>query len=174
VGIYVYTLRKKHIEANLEGIWPIDVISIEYAFKESYGMTALSREYKMMEARFRSQAMKAVEHYKARAIEEFGTDHRDFFVVQGGFEDGNPVFKIDRYLPIMPVDAYFDCHDDRVERVGSLFKIKRGDWIVSKTCPSHKWYNYTLANDGTTVYQCERCDAFKDERFNGVKKSTLD
>ena len=170
MGTYVYSLRKKHVEANLDAIFPIDVISYEYAYKESfvregeYGYA----EYCRMTGRVLSLAKKARKYYTDRAYAEFGRGERDFYFANGGLTDGTPVYKMVGSLPT----AHYDDGIPRqltgkeAEKVGRLFKVGRGKWIVSTICPKHKWVEYTTAHDGTPLHQCERCDAISDPRFS--------
>ena len=140
MGTYVYSLRKKHVEADLQGIWPIDVIAMEYAYKESFGYRAETRSYKMMEGRYSSLAMKAVDFHRERFTEEFGDKDFKFFIALGGIEDGTPVMQLDSvFLPCIVYDHYFDVMDGNRKIVGNLYKIKRGKWVVSSTCPGHNW-----------------------------------
>jgi len=158
MGAYIYSLRKKHVEANLEGIYPIDVVALEYAYKESYvregeyGYAA----YRRMAGRVYSLATKAKEHYYNRAREEYGTTQRDFYFAMGGLGDGNSVFKIFQCLPTAGYDDSVYESAGPCQPVGRLFKVGRGQWIVSTLCPRHKWNEYTTAHDGTPLYQCER------------------
>jgi hypothetical protein len=166
MGTYVYSLRKKHVEAKLDGIYPIDVIAYQYAYKESYPRQGEYGyvERQCMAGRVASLAKKARQHYLDRAKEEFGTIMRDFYFANGGLEDGSLVYKMFQWLPT----AHYD---DRVpatlegspaEQVGRLFKVGRGQWIVSDTCPEHRWFETCLLADQLTpAYQCERCDTMK-------------
>lgn len=174
MGTYVYSLRKKHVEANLEGIYPIDVISCEYAYKETYVRKGEwgYPEYQRMSGRVCSLAEKAKDHYFNRAQEEFGTTQRDFYFVMGGLEDGNHVYKIHQWLPTTVYDEIPDASP--AEKVGRLFKVGRGQWIVSTLCPKHRWNeigygSITDANDNpiimkldSVIHQCERCDHIKE------------
>jgi hypothetical protein len=120
-----------------------------------------------MSGRVCSLAKKAQEHYFGRAKEEYGTTQRDFYFAMGGLGDGNSVYKIYQWLPVTGYDEITEASP--AEKIGRLFKVGRGQWIVSTLCPRHKWNEYTSAHDGTPIYQCERCDSIKDERFNGIK-----
>jgi hypothetical protein len=162
MGIYVYSLRKKHVEATL-GISTIDVVSYEYAYKESfiregeYGYAAIQR----LAGRVSSLAQKAKDHYFNRAKEKYGTTQRDFYFVQGGLADGNHVYKIHQWLPITGYDEIRD--DGPAENIGRLYKIGRGKWTVSDVCPKHDYEKYTTMDD-TPVYQCQRCDATTEKK----------
>lgn len=168
MGTYVYSLRKKHVEANLEAITPIDVVAFEYAYKETYVRRGEwgYPEYQRMAGRVCSLAEKAQQHYYERALEEYGNMQRDFYFAMGGLEDGNQVFKMYQCLPTSGYDGGVFESAGPCQPVGRLFKVGRGKWIVSTLCPKHKWNEYTIAHDGTPLFQCERCDAIKDERFN--------
>ncbi len=173
MGTYVYSLRKKHVEAKLDGLYPIDVVAYEYAYKENYTRQG---EYgyaqsQCMTGRVNSLAKKARQHYLDRSKVEFGTVMRDFYFATGGLKDGSLVYKMFQWLPT----AHYD---DRVpatlegspaEKVGRLFKVGRGQWIVSDICPKHKWRYYTEVEDGIHTSMCERCDSIKDPRFNNIK-----
>ena len=69
MGTYVYSLRKGHKEVRLDGIYPVDVIPLKYAYKWSdpfpgeYGYAAHQR----MVGRTSSQACTARDHHFNRA-----------------------------------------------------------------------------------------------------------
>jgi hypothetical protein len=165
MGTYVYSLRKKHVEAKLDGIYPIDVISFEYAYKEThvrqgeYGYAS----YQRMSGRVCSLAKKAQDHYFNRSREEYGTLMRDFYFAHGGLEDGSHVFKMFQFLPTTGYDDIPSVASaGPCQPVGRLFKVGRGQWIVSDACPEHKWFETCLLADQLTpAYQCERCDTMK-------------
>ncbi len=176
MGTYVYSLRKKHVEANLEGIYPIDVVSFEYAYKETYvrqGEYGYA-SYQRMSGRVYSLAKKAQEHYYNRAREEFNTTMRDFYFAHGGLTDGSHVFKMFQCLPSTGHDAAPFDSAGPCQSVGRLFKVGRGQWIVSTLCPKHRWNeigygSITDANDNpiimkldSVIHQCERCDHIKE------------
>jgi len=166
MGTYVYSLRKKHVEATLDGIYPIDVIAFEYAYKEyytspgDYGHNDMQR----MSGRISTLAKKAGNHYRNRALEEHGEGDHNFYIAIGGLTDGASVYQTTNWMPTTHYDGTIESGN--AVAVGRLFKIGRGDWVVSKDCPAHRWADYTTAEDGTPIYQCERCDSIKDERFS--------
>jgi hypothetical protein len=166
MGTYVYSLRKKHIEAKLDGIYPIDVMAFEYAYKEShtipgdYGHAYMQR----LSGRISMCAEKASAHYMQRAADEHGDGDQKFFIAIGGLTDGASVYQTINWMPTSHYDGTIESSN--AELVGRLFKLGRGDWVVSEECPAHKWVEYTELADGTPIHQCERCDAIKDERFS--------
>lgn len=161
MGIYVYTLRKKHVEAQLDGIYPIDVIASQYAYKDSYSLRYRQITYARRDARYRTAAKNAQQYYYDRVEKEFGTCRmHNFFFAMGGLEDGNKVYRMINGLPSVHDDDPDAWHT--TEYAGRLFKL-RSEWIVSKDCPKHKWYETCLLDDNITpVYQCERCDTMKE------------
>jgi hypothetical protein len=166
MGTYVYSLRKKHREAKLDGIYPIDVIAFEYAYKESHTIPGdYNHPYmQRLSGRISMMAEKAKVYYVQRAVDEHGDGDHKFFVAIGGLSDGASVYQTINWTPTSHYDGTIE--ESNAELVGRLFKIGRGDWVVSTVCPAHKWADYTSAEDGTPIYQCERCDAIKDERFS--------
>lgn len=159
MGTYVYSLRKKHVEANLEGIYPIDVIPLEFGYKESFQYME-SAGLNRLAARLCSLADKACEHYMNRARAEYGTTERTFHFAMGGLTDGTPVFAVENNLPTTMYDG--TAPNGHYKAVGRLFKVGRGQWIVSTLCPKHNYEEYTTM-DGTPLYQCQRCDATKEK-----------
>lgn len=170
MGAYVYSLRKKHVEALHDYLFPIDVVAYEYAYKESYvregeyGYASMQR----LSGRTSSMAEKAKQHYMDRAKEEFGTTQIPFYFAMGGLTDGSYVYMLFQTLPTTGYDE--PRPDGPATKIGRLYKVGRGKWVVSNACPEHTWHEYTVANDGTHIQQCERCDAIKDPRFTGIKQ----
>jgi len=158
MGTYVYSLRKKHIEANL-GCAPVNVVSFEYAYKESfarqgeYGYSAIQR----LAGRAHSLAAQARDYF----MQDSPAD-RTFYFAMGGLTDGALVYSM---VGTLPVTAYDDNLASRsnVTSVGRLYKLGRGKWTVSEVCPEHNYEEFT-AMDDTPVYQCQRCDTITEEK----------
>ena len=93
MGTYVYSLRKKHVEAKLEGIYPIDVIAYQYAYKESYcrkGEYGYAEQQRMA-GRVYSLARKAFEHYIITEVQKINEYYRkdwelSFYATERGAE----------------------------------------------------------------------------------------
>jgi hypothetical protein len=156
MGIYVYSLRKKHVEATL-GISTIDVVSYEYAYKESfiregeYGYAAIQR----LAGRVSSLAEKARDHYL-----QHGGTNGNFYFAMGGLQDGTPVYEMHQSLPTA---CYDDSPCNNAKLMGRLYKIGRGKWTVSEVCPKHDYEEYTTMDDAP-LYQCQRCDATTEKK----------
>lgn len=167
MGTYVYSLRKSHKEVRLEGIYPIDVMPLRFAYKISnpwpgdYGYAS----YQRMVGRVESQADKAQDHHYNRARNEFGDiDDRWFYVCLGGdkdFEEGMDVFRT-KNIPALWCDG---GPIPGAEHVGKLYKIGR-KWVVSEKCPGHVWKDTEshlgdFRPDRTEWHPartCKRCD----------------
>lgn len=169
MGTYVYSLRKRHKEVLIDGIYPVDVIPLQYAYRWSdpWPGSPGYAEYSRMVGRAGSLAEKACDHHHARNRAEFGTDERhNYVVVTDGDRDwneGNAVYKLPvGFLPELWADSG-SIHKD-AEHVGYLFKLDRTTWAVLPECPGHTWKGGASLGDFRPGYTrwwdaetCTRC-----------------
>ena len=168
MGTYIYSLRKAHKEARLEGIYPIDVMPLRFAYKLSDPWPGESgyAPYQRMVGRVESQADKAQDHHYDRARNEFGDiEDRWFYVSVGGdkdFQEGLRVYRT-KNIPALWCDG---GGIPGAEYVGKLFKIGR-KWVVSKECPGHVWketeshkghFDPNMPMQWYPARTCKRCD----------------
>jgi len=170
MGVYIYSLRKKHKECDLMGITPIKVISFEFAYRDSHVWPGDPghRAYAALVGRTKSNAIRAQAYYFDAAQDEYGTSDVPYYIVWGGFEDGNTVYETKKgFLPTIQADTQ-DLRNSNV--IGKLFKVDRR-WTIEMKCPGHIW-NYESVkmgdfrnNQGLKNMQparsCKRCDKFE-------------
>lgn len=167
MGVYIYSLRKKSKECDLQGITPVKVISFDYAYK-IFGGWEPSREYKALVGRTEANADRAAQHHLDHALNEWGTFDRPFYVVWGGFEEGNPVYETEPgYLPTTQDDTRALLN---AKIIGTLFKVGRR-WVIQEKCPDHKWKydgvamgDFRLSGGWRSMIparSCQRCGKFE-------------
>lgn len=138
MGVYIYSLRKKHKECDLMGITPVKVMSFDFAYRLSdpWPGDYDYRAYKAMEARTEANALRASDAHRAAAIVEHGTDEIPYYIVWGDFVEGALVYKTEPgKLPLIQDDSRALRN---ATAIGYLFKVGRR-WSIEKECPGHKW-----------------------------------
>jgi hypothetical protein len=149
MGTYVYSTRKPTREILLAGITPVTVFTIEYAYKPlrtwagDRGHAANMRR----EGKTASQSHAAAKYHTEQGHE---------FAVWGGFEDGNPVYRIENGLiPSTVYDTIDFGARCGAEYIGKLYKVN-GRWTIEKECPKHDW-NYECTKGNSPAKMCRRC-----------------
>jgi hypothetical protein len=149
MGTYIYSTRKPTKEILIAGITPVTVFTIEYAYKPLHtwkgdrGHAANMR----MQGRVASQSLAAKHHH----IEQ---GHN--IVVWGGFEEGNPVYRIeDGLIPSTVNDRGDFGARCGTEYIGTLYKVA-GRWTIEQNCPGHNW-NYKVTKGNDAAKMCMRC-----------------
>lgn len=168
MGIYIYSLRKKSKECDLMGIIPVNVISMEYAYKNSqiWPRDPGHRAYMAAVGRTASLSQAAWRHHIKAAKAEHGTANRPFFVVWGGFKEGNPVYETDPGVLPSTQDDTMNLRNAKV--IGRLFKVGRR-WSIEQDCPDHDWqYDGISKGDFRApgdrmlpARTCKRCGKFE-------------
>ena len=158
MGVDVYSLRKKRVEADLDAIYPVDVYALGYAYRLSNPWPGERgyAPYQRAVGRHDQIGDAAQTAAYAHALDKHGTEAVDYYVVMGGIEDGNAVYRTNSTIPALVAD-------DRNpgDFVGYLYKVGRGKWIVSKQCPEHEWDEteafFGNEREMTPAWRCSRC-----------------
>ena len=123
MGVYVYSLRKKSIQVEMDDGSVITAVAIAYAYKPSWGYRD-NPDYNRMIGRVEASAERAYEYFE-------GLENTPKHIVMYEPKDGTyeSVYAAKNGLPTTMYDSSFD-EMNRYEKVGEVKKTKRGRRVV--------------------------------------------
>lgn len=133
MGSYVYTLRKSTKEVLVDGIYPVPLLSMDFAFKPYYGWEFEKNPTTRNWNRQLRMADNAAIFHRDERIKQTGSSKNKFYISSCGYTEGARVFLIDLDEDdILPAAVYDDSYFDRdLNWVGVLKKVGR-KWYIER------------------------------------------
>lgn len=122
MGVYVYSLRKKAIDVELDDGSVVKAVALAYAYKPHTSFFHGSAAYNRMTARFEAAAERAKEYWDNQ---ENPPTHMVYYSPDDGSYES--LYEVSR-LPSVIYDSAMDKYD----KIGEVEKTKRGRKVVYK------------------------------------------